>query len=173
MNLYDYSYEKNIEFGILTDKKSFGQDNLDKDAFAYFKQIFEQSELVFEQKFQVKTSLGGLRKKYDGVQVVEDNIKGFYGREISSKSNSFMQYSKTSSIKEDNHLQNNGYCIRCKNEIKFDVRKPYCYNCYSIWAEYGNEHYNENYCHQTGRDSKGKTSMSNPILRKSLFSSKL
>ncbi len=57
-----------------------------------------------------------------------------------------------------------GFCIRTGQQIPFDVKKPFCFEAYRSWANFENWNYKENYCHKTGRESNGKTSMSNPIL---------
>lgn len=50
--------------------------------------------------------------------------------------------------------QQNGFCIRCKKPIKFDLLLPYCKKCYIIWNKYANKEYKEKYCHICGRSSK-------------------
>lgn len=45
---------------------------------------------------------------------------------------------------------NKGFCIRCKEVIKFDVKKPYCKRCFAIWDSYGDTFYKEKYCHECG-----------------------
>jgi hypothetical protein len=54
-----------------------------------------------------------------------------------------------------------GYCIRCENRIAFDQYKPYCGNCYSVWAEYSNPSYEENVCHCCGEFET--TTMEKPV----------
>jgi len=157
MNLYDFSFEKNIEFGILTPKKSFRSDKLDKEAFEYFKKVFEQSDIVFEQKAKFKSSFGGLKKKYDGIEVVEDNTGSFYGYSNGYSNNRHYERSGYG------NQQENGHCIRCATEIEFNPSSPFCYSCYSTWASFGNRQYQEVYCHKTGNQSYGRTSMEHPI----------
>ncbi len=43
-----------------------------------------------------------------------------------------------------------GYCIRCEARIDYNVKKPYCSDCFSIWAQYENPDYVENVCHRCG-----------------------
>jgi hypothetical protein len=54
-----------------------------------------------------------------------------------------------------------GYCIRCESRINFDPFKPYCPNCYSVWAEYSNPVYEENVCHCCGEFEV--TTMEKPV----------
>ncbi|RSC96085.1 phospholipase D-like domain-containing protein [Tenacibaculum singaporense] len=58
-----------------------------------------------------------------------------------------------------------GYCIRTGKEIPFNPDKPFSLSAYRMWDVYGNYDYPENYCHKTGKESYGKTSMANPILK--------
>jgi hypothetical protein len=53
-----------------------------------------------------------------------------------------------------------GYCIRCETRIKLDADRPYCGECYSIWANYSNPDYIETVCHQCGQFEK--TTMAKP-----------
>jgi hypothetical protein len=43
-----------------------------------------------------------------------------------------------------------GYCIRCEARIAYDSNKPYCGECYSVWAQFENADYLENVCHRCG-----------------------
>lgn len=54
-----------------------------------------------------------------------------------------------------------GYCIRCETRIPFNSTKPYCPDCYSVWAEYKNPDYTENVCHSCGEFEF--TSLSKPL----------
>lgn len=53
-----------------------------------------------------------------------------------------------------------GYCIRCETRIDYNPDKPYCSNCFSIWAQYENPDYIENVCHRCGEYEE--TSMNKP-----------
>lgn len=53
-----------------------------------------------------------------------------------------------------------GYCIRCEMRIDYNPEKPYCPDCYSIWAQFGNPDYRENVCHRCGEYDE--TSMYKP-----------
>lgn len=55
-----------------------------------------------------------------------------------------------SKSKKSNVTVSVGYCLRCENRISFDPSRPYCPDCYSVWAEYGNPNYEENVCHACG-----------------------
>lgn len=65
-----------------------------------------------------------------------------------------------------NHNEEYGYCIRTGIKIPFDVKRPFSLDAYHSWANFENWNYRENYCHKTGENSFGKTSMAKPILNK-------
>ena len=58
-------------------------------------------------------------------------------------------------------VANNGYCIRCREVITYNPDHPYCYDCYSEWADYQNDEYEDNFCHACGDDED--SSMKYPL----------
>ena len=54
-----------------------------------------------------------------------------------------------------------GFCIRCGSNLKINMEKPLCINCYKSWAEYSNELYKENFCHVCGQ--KSDTTYEKPV----------
>lgn len=50
-----------------------------------------------------------------------------------------------------------GYCIRCGRPIPYDCSHPLCWECYQEWSLYGNEEYQERFCHKCGRETYGIT----------------
>ncbi|HEX5750492.1 MAG TPA: phospholipase D-like domain-containing protein [Archangium sp.] len=56
-----------------------------------------------------------------------------------------------------------GFCIRCAVEIELDPEKPYCWDHYQKWAEYGNADYEDSYCHGCGDDFPA--TMNKPLCR--------
>jgi phosphatidylserine/phosphatidylglycerophosphate/cardiolipin synthase-like enzyme len=59
-----------------------------------------------------------------------------------------------------------GYCIRTGVPIPFNIEKPMSLDAYRKWEEYSNEDYPEKYCHFSGEQSNGGTSMKQPVLSK-------
>ena len=41
----------------------------------------------------------------------------------------------------------NGYCIRCRKEIPYDLNRPLCLDCFRVWKKWGDTNYEEYYCH--------------------------
>ena len=62
--------------------------------------------------------------------------------------------------------KDSGFCIRTGVQVPFDIERPFSYDAYKKWNEYGDRDYPEKYCHYSGEDSSGQTSMNKPILAK-------
>lgn len=45
-----------------------------------------------------------------------------------------------------------GFCIRCRKTLKVNPGQPYCKRCYGEWRKYGNEQYEDEFCHTCGRE---------------------
>ena len=56
-----------------------------------------------------------------------------------------------------------GYCIRCEQRIDYDPDRPYCWDCYTTWAQFENPDYQETVCHRCGEFES--TSMNYPQCR--------
>ncbi|MCX9026127.1 MAG: phospholipase D family protein [Candidatus Methanoperedens sp.] len=46
-----------------------------------------------------------------------------------------------------------GFCIRCGANLKINLEKPLCFNCYGSWEKYSNPQFQENFCHICGKES--------------------
>jgi phosphatidylserine/phosphatidylglycerophosphate/cardiolipin synthase-like enzyme len=55
----------------------------------------------------------------------------------------------------------NGFCIRCSTVVQLDADAPYCRPCYSSWAWWGNEDFEEKHCHGCG--SSHLSTMAKPL----------
>lgn len=45
-----------------------------------------------------------------------------------------------------------GYCIRCRKSIPYNFFEPYCLTHYKVWARWRDPDYEENYCHNCGKE---------------------
>ena len=63
----------------------------------------------------------------------------------------------------DEDMPDEGHCIRCGDDLDFNMDKPLCRDCYGMWKRYGDEDYPEKYCHACG-DSR-KTTVAKPLCR--------
>lgn len=138
LNLYEFSMANNKEMGVLIDKNDPADAQLFEDAYKEVDYINETS-----QKFELHSP------------------KPQNGYKLSEKSNSY----KSNSAKSDS-TNNNGYCIRTGAQIPFDIEKPFSYDAYKKWNEYGDPDYPEKYCHFSGESSNGETSAAHPIMKK-------
>ncbi len=56
-----------------------------------------------------------------------------------------------------------GFCIRTGVEIPFNIDKPMCDEAWEEWCKTGDPDTPEKYCHYTGEESNGETSVRYPI----------
>jgi hypothetical protein len=107
MNLYDFSMNNNIEFGILTTKATLAEnivskvtgDSLDENAFKHFVGVIDNSELHFKREPQYKSGWMSLTSDYISSETTTDKFD--------------------SSFKQESAIL--GYCIRSGKKIKFDI----------------------------------------------------
>jgi hypothetical protein len=158
INLHEYSFNHNIEVGILLERKFFGiggDNSMDTEAFEYFGEIFEKSKQVFAKSVKEKKMFFGLFSQSDGTEIHEDNSKKMYNSTGTSKQVKPLQTS-----------QKIGFCIRTGEKIAFNTKQPFSENVFKIWSQYKNKDYKEKYCHFSGEKSNGATSFAKPILAK-------
>jgi hypothetical protein len=165
MNLYDYSQNNNIEFGILTTPPILGSlasgitgESLDQKAFSYFETVVKNSETKYLKEPLFEKKLMGLTKKHIRSDVKIDKLS----TELVSKSlikKKITPRSKPKSVQ-------NGYCIRTGIKIPFDTKRPLSDKAFESWNKFKDENYPEKYCHYSGEKSKGGTSFAKPILKK-------
>lgn len=152
MNLYSYSQDNNIEFGVLT-KNS--RESLDYEAYDYFQRVIEQSELLFQRFPEYESTMLGLSKKYMGSNIMVDKLSDFFANK-----------GKFDSVRDTVKKNELGYCIRTREKIPFNPKKPMTDKAYESWLKFKNESYAEKYCHFSGEESNGETTFARPILRK-------
>lgn len=47
-----------------------------------------------------------------------------------------------------------GVCIRCRSSILYGPLHPLCDTCFSVWVQWGNDDFEEKYCHRCGQQSR-------------------
>lgn len=183
INLYDYSFINNIEFGVYTEHKTINKilntNNTDEDAWNTCMDIAEENEAIFIRRPVYKIKKGFLLSDilYSHSETLLDSTETLYKNhptakknkktikdfphEIERESNSNLP---TRDIIEKEPKTQIGFCIRTGEKIKFNPKQPLSKEAWKSWNEYKNMDYKENYCHKTGKPSNGKTSMRNPIL---------
>ncbi|AZJ36625.1 phospholipase D family protein [Tenacibaculum singaporense] len=138
--------------------------DISEDFFAnnenYEKRILDSFDLevesVIEKKFNIKPTREVKKEK-----VSEETINSNESLKETIEVDKDLQFSKAT----NDYEREMGYCIRTGREIPFNPDKPFSLSAYRMWDVYGNYDYPENYCHKTGKESYGKTSMASPILK--------
>lgn len=156
MNLHKYSHDNNIEAGLLMDVKGIitGIGNIitqgndpESDSYHYFEKVISQSELMFKKTAVFKKSLLGLSNDYINSVEKVNRMVDIYKV---PKSVGFKNWER-----QENRMT--GYCIRTGEEIPFNLKRPYCSKAFNTWSQFGNEDYQEKYCHFSGEESHGAT----------------
>jgi len=194
LNLYGYSLVNNVEYGVHFTKSLNPLDKLfEETATITDELIFKKSEVVFFKKPQYSSKMFGLKKVYQQSQVLYDVSKEFFtGKNyevkkldefdlefetsIENKFNEKPQREEVSPIIVEKPISTNnstttndialGFCIRTGEKIAFNPERPFSYKSFMIWSKYGDENFQENYCHYSGEPSNGQTCYAKPILGK-------
>ncbi|MBE98866.1 hypothetical protein [Flavobacterium coralii] len=184
INLYDYSFLNNIEFGVFsTTNHSFfsSKNNYDDEAFHTCLQLANDNTAVFIKRpqYEYKKVLLLSSKNFIGSKVLHDSTEYYYSfkrgnyeikrmddfpSEIEVNGNS--KYEERPEREEVSNKPQFGYCIRTGEKIPFNPKQPLSKEAWRVWSEFGNLDFPEKFCHKTGEKSYGKTSMRNPILFK-------
>ena len=194
MNLYNYSLENNIEFGIIEKHSSKGligkavdasnelvtniEDNIKEkvigsekeiDPVVKFETIFSSSELLYKTE-PVSENKKGLGAKIIGTigikskEVVDKNIKN--GKLLELLGNQSATEAKHNESQLIDRSNEIGYCIRTGEKIPFNPDRPLSDIAFKSWRKYKDKDYEEKFCHYSGEPSNGETSFAKPILRK-------
>lgn len=179
INLYDYSFKNNIEFGVYSQQSILDRfkTSADNDAWNACMDIAQDGEVVFIKRpvFETKKMIINLGRNYVKSDVLFDSRDQFYGfkRKRKSEVKKLDDFPKELELgskpdhRPEREMQENferGFCIRSGKKIKFNPKQPMSKEAWKIWNEYGNQDFPEKYCHKTGKLSFGKTSMRNPKL---------
>lgn len=188
LNLYGYSMVNNIEYGVYFTKSLLNPiDKLFEETEVFTDQlIFNDSEVIFLKKPQYSKRMLGLKKVYQDSKILFDiSEKVLKGRKHETRKlgefdldiettieKKYFEKPERIILEKEKQQKNKkkqarvGYCIRTGEEIPYNPERPLSYDAYKTWAQFENYDYPENYCHKTGRNSRGHTSMANPILDK-------
>ncbi len=181
INLYDFSFKNNIEFGVYSEQSLLSSltTSSDQEAWKTCLQLAEENETVFIKRpvYEKKLLSALIGKSYIKSDIIHDITEKFYSGFGNYKQNKNVKkladfpeelvlgsQPATRPSREDVEKVPNGYCIRTGVKIPFNPNKPLCDEAYRSWAIYGNPDYPEKYCHKTGKPSYGKTTMKKPIL---------
>jgi len=181
INLYDYSFKNNIEFGVFEEQNQLSRfrRSADNEAWNKCMDIADENEVVFIKRpvYEAKKMIVTLSKNYIKSDILFDSTEQFYGlsknrklsgkrlpdfpEEVISEHNTTGKRPEREEIKEQ---PASGFCIRTGARIKFDPKHPMSKEAWRSWNKYKDMDYPEKFCHKTGKPSYGKTSMRHPIL---------
>jgi len=177
MNLIDYSFKNNIEFGVVSERKILGNNKFfDSSQNKCFNIVEDEGFTIFVKRPIYKKKF--LRKDYVGSEVELDIINSLERGESIDKIN-FSKFGNEKYInfdlkesrnkrevsevnigKEKNESVSSGCCIRCGVGNSQEMDRPLCFDCYTVWLKYSNPHFEENYCLVCGK--RERTSFSEP-----------
>jgi hypothetical protein len=201
MNLYDYSAENNVEYGVVFGAKKIAESVYEDHTHQHMMLLEESAHCIFIKRPVFKKGMLGLSKTYLRSEVLLDVFDSFdlknkdYKRvvyqdidvislddkdivpDLKSRSEkrsekpaekykqpSIKKVSKP--IKEKNISKDpkTGYCIRTGEEITFNPAQPLSKEAYKAWNNWKNVDFKEKYCHRSGKESNGKTTLRHPLL---------
>ncbi len=136
MNLYEYSQVNNYEMGILVNRHEDGE-------------LYDE---ILRETMRIVRISEEIRVKVSKVDTQEVPTKASQ-RRTTRRKEAPLRKKRTS-----------GYCIRCRDELPFDLEKPYCSDCYRVWNRYKNDEYKEKHCHKCGNEQQ--TTLRKPVCRK-------
>lgn len=186
INLYDYSFKNNIEFGVFSQQSLLNNltNSADNDAWHACMDLVEQNEVVFIKRpvYESMKILINIGKSYIKSDVLHDSTDKFYGgiQNRNGKKKTILDFPEklemgtTKNVRPEREKKSinkvisvkHGYCIRTGTEIPFNIDKPMSYEAYKIWSQFEDPDYPEKFCHFSGEPSNGNTSVSRPILNK-------
>lgn len=175
LNLHSYSQNNNIEVGIIFKTKGVLKnisdsalrnitsiisetENIATEAEAFFKEVYTNAELVFENEPEYESKLLGLQKKYVGSKILTDNSANFFKDTYKEKpqqqqSSSYYNTRNTTQPTNVNYVKlTQGFCIRTGVSLPFNPDKPLSYDSFQSWVQFENPDYPEKFCHGCGKN---------------------
>jgi len=137
LNLLESSERKNREMGVLLSLKEDSQ---------VFKDALNEAEFIVgraKKDSTLRSIVGGIVKEAKSVM---DTPLAEEPRRTRTQSRTKLP----------------GFCIRCGKSIAYSLKKPYCSDCYSVWAKYKDRNYEEEFCHLCGARNELST-MNRPL----------
>lgn len=151
INLHDYSFKNNIEFGVYNELSIIDhfKKNIDEDAWNTCMNIIDNNEVVYIKRpmYEKKLLSSIFGKNYIKSEILFDNTEKFYSRNHSSNSNN---NSKLNDYPTELELGSNNYSRPLRNEINkpieiLETKNKYENNNYELANKTKN-----GYCIRTG-----------------------
>jgi hypothetical protein len=188
INLYDYSFENNIEFGVLYENKSngfFSSKSTDTEVWDNCIDIANDNAVIYiNRPMYLNTDYRGSKvlcdltaELYNGKSVrtsrkLDDFDEKLDFKEVFNKMPSRTPANESAKVVYNDSKSSYqksfepGYCIRTGEKIPFNTKSPFSKQAYQSWSKYKNENFAEKFCHFSGEPSSGDTSFKKPILAK-------
>ena len=134
MNLYDFSEINNKEMGVLVTVK----DEPD---------VFEKAR---EEADRIVVSAGEVKLRSSVFEKAGKRL----GKEMKSVIVSAIKdepQKPTSKTRTTSRTRAEGFCIRCKRRIPYNLDAPYCPTHFKVWARWKDSDYEEKFRHTCGR----------------------
>jgi hypothetical protein len=125
------SSEKNWEMGVLITRNE--DKEIYNDAVSEAKTIYEDSMSMSKPVFQATSAVNTKQVKQQYSQPIKF-VEPVYELKTLAQS-----------------PPKNGLCIRCEKKIDFDPSRPYCFECWGVWAKYNDPKFTEKVCHHCGK----------------------
>lgn len=181
MNLIDYSFVNNIEFGVYSEKNIISQISsnsffnttfntclniVEDEGFTIFVKRPKYKKKIFYGKDYVgsEVQLNLVNELIKFGKVNKRNLSEFRNEKyvnIAPKEERKQREDIVQIEDEKKNLYNKGFCIRCKTIINLDVQKPLCWHCYNTWSQFEDPYYSENFCLVCGNEKN--TNFARPI----------
>jgi hypothetical protein len=152
MNMYEFSEKNNREMGILINAAE--DKELFKDAAAEARSIFEAAlkcdisgKIISSDTQGTSASTKNISKKVESSSkpIVSTATK----KTIAPKK--IIDEKVSVNLNQFSILATKGFCIACKGDIDFNVRRPLCRKCYASWAKTSRKRKApQRYCHECG-----------------------
>lgn len=189
INLYDFSFVNNIEFGVQYENKLlniFSKSSSDAEVWNTCKDIANANDVIYINRpmyanydYRGSKVLCDLTEElYSGMSItggnqkLEDYEEDLDFDKIFSKIPSRTIVEKPARLTYDTPRPTTestfepGFCIRTGVKIAYNPERPLSYQAFKSWSKFGDESYAEKFCHYSGEPSNGETSVKRPILHK-------
>ncbi len=134
MNLYDFSQINNNEMGIYVEK------SVDPELFS---SIYDEVMRLVRISDEIQITVAQVPKIPEKPVMVPQSV------DMPARQPQI--HEKPGRLPAKQLPIAPGYCMRCKAEIKLNPMVPYCNKCYSSWKKFGNDSYEEKFCHVCGK----------------------
>lgn len=156
INLVDYSFRNNIEFGVVGKKTWIEIDSFYKESKEKCAEIINNGKVIFVKRPKYHKKMFGLVKDFVGAEVEVDIFDDVINKKKSIDKVKISEFPKEKYVnidsKKSRENRQYAFCIRCKERIELNINKPLCNSCYRVWAEWKDGYYSERYCIFCGKE---------------------